>query len=187
MARAGLDPEAVVDAAAALADADGLEALALARVADRLGVRTPSLYAHIGGLADLRARLAVRGVRLLRERLLQAVAGRTRGEALRAAAEAYRDFGRAHPGLYAATQGGPASGDPQVVAAAADVVEIMLVVMRSYGLDGDAAVHGVRVLRAAVHGFVDLEGRGGFAMPVPVDVTWQRMVAMLDTGLSAGR
>jgi AcrR family transcriptional regulator len=187
MARAGLDPEAVVDAAAALADADGIDRLALARVAERLGVRTPSLYAHIGGLADLRARLAVRGARMLRERLLQAVAGRTRGEALRAAAEAYRDFGRVHPGLYAATQGGPVTGDPQVGAAAADVVAIMLAVMRGYGLEGDAAVHGVRVLRAAVHGFVDLEMSGGFAMPVPVDVTWDRLIAMLDAGLAAAR
>ena len=48
MARAGLDADAVVAAAAQLADADGLEALTLARLAAVLGIRSPSLYAHVG-------------------------------------------------------------------------------------------------------------------------------------------
>ncbi|MGI8712393.1 MAG: TetR family transcriptional regulator, partial [Solirubrobacteraceae bacterium] len=56
MPRAGLDAEAVVTAAARLADAEGLECLTLARLAQRLGVRSPSLYAHVDGLEELRAR-----------------------------------------------------------------------------------------------------------------------------------
>jgi AcrR family transcriptional regulator len=43
MPRVGLDSEAVVSAAAELADAEGLDAVTLARVAGRLGVRSPSL------------------------------------------------------------------------------------------------------------------------------------------------
>src|SRR5262249_53912537 len=58
MPRAGLDSESVVAAAAAMADEDGLEAVTLTRLAGRLGVRTPSLYAHVRGLDDLRGRLA---------------------------------------------------------------------------------------------------------------------------------
>jgi len=41
--------------AASLADADDLAQLTLARLAAALGVRTPSLYAHVDGLGDLRA------------------------------------------------------------------------------------------------------------------------------------
>ena len=47
MARAGLDGDAVVAAAAVLADAEGLEAVTLARLAADAGVRPPSLYAHV--------------------------------------------------------------------------------------------------------------------------------------------
>jgi AcrR family transcriptional regulator len=185
MARAGLDAERVVDAAAALADADGLQRLSVARIAERLGVRAPSLYAHVDGLPDLRARLAVRGARSLRDRLLQAAAGRAGRDALRATADAYRDFAREHPGLYAAIQDGSVSEVPEVQAAASAAVEIMFSVMRGYGLEGEAAVHGVRVLRAAVHGFVELQARHGFNLPVSPEVTWERMIAMLDRGLAA--
>ncbi|MGZ3638658.1 MAG: TetR family transcriptional regulator, partial [Ktedonobacterales bacterium] len=48
--RVGLDQEAVIQAAADLVDAEGLDALSLARLAEKLGVRTPSLYNHISSL-----------------------------------------------------------------------------------------------------------------------------------------
>jgi AcrR family transcriptional regulator len=44
--RRKLDREAIVDAALALADADGLEAITLKRVADRFGVTAMALYWH---------------------------------------------------------------------------------------------------------------------------------------------
>ena len=104
MPRAGLDAEAVVTAAAAVADADGLPAVTLARLAGDLGVRPPSLYAHVGGLPDLRRRLAARGARELGATLRAAATGRARGEALEALAGAYRAYALAHPGTYAAAQ-----------------------------------------------------------------------------------
>ena len=53
MPRMGLDAERVVDAAAGIADAEGLEAVTLARVAGELGVRAPSLYNHVDGRDDV--------------------------------------------------------------------------------------------------------------------------------------
>ena len=90
MPRAGLDADAVVAAAAELADADGLEAVTLARLASRLGVRAPSLYAHVDGLADLRRRIAARGALELAAELQAAAAGRAGADALLAIANAYR-------------------------------------------------------------------------------------------------
>jgi AcrR family transcriptional regulator len=42
----GLSLEQVIEAAADVADRDGLDALSLASVASALGVRPPSLYRH---------------------------------------------------------------------------------------------------------------------------------------------
>ena len=49
MPRRGLDRARVVAAAGDIADAEGLEAVTLARVAQQLGVRSPSLYNHVAG------------------------------------------------------------------------------------------------------------------------------------------
>jgi AcrR family transcriptional regulator len=184
--RAGLDTEAVVDAAEELADADGLEALSLAVVAKRLGVRAPSLYVHIAGLDDLRRRLAIRGARQLAATLQKAAVGRARDDALGAVAEAYRAYAREHPGAYAALQRAPHPDDAEGKAAAAEAVDVFVRLLRGYGIQQDDAIHATRIIRAALQGFVSLEAGGGFGLPLDVDETFARLTAVLAQGLAAG-
>jgi AcrR family transcriptional regulator len=185
MPRVGLDTEAVVRAAEQLADADGLGALTLAGLARRLGVRPPSLYAHIDGLEDLRRRLGVRGVRRLTAALQSAAAGRARREALLAVAEAYRAFAHAHPGLYAALQRAPDPDDAEAVTAAAEAVNVFGAILRGYGLEEDDAIHAIRLVRAALHGFVSLEAAEGFGLPVDLNETFVRLPILVEQGLIA--
>ncbi len=65
----GLDHEAVIQAAAELADERGVDALTLAALATRLGIRSQSLYAHVDGLDGLLRDLALHSVRLLGDEL----------------------------------------------------------------------------------------------------------------------
>jgi AcrR family transcriptional regulator len=178
MPRAGLDPEVVVSAATAIADRDGLDALTLRRLAEELGVRSPSLYAHVGGLEDLRDRIAVSAARKMARELQAAAAGRAGVDALRAVAAAYRTFAVAHRGGYSSLQ------NPRMQHEAFDeLVGVVLAVLRGYGLEGDDALHGVRIVRAALHGFVALELTGGFGMALDLDETFSRLVTSLDQGL----
>jgi AcrR family transcriptional regulator len=188
MPRSGLDSEAVVTAAAALADANGLEAVTLARLADTLGVRAPSLYVHVDGLPDLRGRLAARGARELASAVQAAAAGRARGDALAAVAEVYRAYAREHPGTYAAMQRAPElNQNPEASAAATELVDVILAVLRGYGLEGDDAVHAARIVRAALHGFALLEADEGFGIPLDLDESFARLVDVLDRGLAPAR
>jgi AcrR family transcriptional regulator len=183
MPRMGLDAERVVDAAAGIADAEGLEAVTLARVAGELGVRAPSLYNHVDGRDDVLRAIAVRGVRELTSALREAAVGRSSADALTAAARAYRAYARAHPGRYAATVAAPTRGDEEHRAAASEAVDVMLAVMRGWDLQGDDAIHAVRAFRSAVHGFVAIEAADGFGMAVDVDASFDRLVASLAGGL----
>ena len=187
MPRAGLDTEAVVAAAARIADAEGLDAATLARLAADLGIKAPSLYAHVGGLGDLRRRLGAKGARELAARLQAAAAGRARRDALDAVANAYRAYAREHPGTYAALQRPLTveADDEESAAAQAAVVDVVLAVLRGYGLEGDEAIHATRTLRAALHGFVSLEAESGFGIPLSLDESFSRLVDVLDRGLAA--
>jgi AcrR family transcriptional regulator len=51
--RPGLSPDAIVDAAVRLADAEGLEAVSMARVAAELGFTTMSLYRYVANKDEL--------------------------------------------------------------------------------------------------------------------------------------
>jgi AcrR family transcriptional regulator len=184
MARAGIDSAAVVAAAAEIADAEGLEAVTLKRLAEQLGVRPPSLYAHVGGLDDVRRRLGARGATELATTLSHAIEGRSGSDALVALAVAYRDYAREHPGTYAALQRArDLAGNDEARAAGEAVVRVALAALRSYRLEGDEAVHAVRLVRIALHGFVTLEAAGGFAMNLSADETFEQLIALLDMDL----
>ena len=179
MARAGLNTTVVVEAAAELADAEGFEAVTLSSVAGRLGVKPPSLYSHVGGLSDLRQRLAILAAVELADALTPAVAGRAGGEALREAGRAYRRYALAHPGRHAALQFVLVPGDP----AAQHAVDLLISVMRGYALEGDAAIHAVRGMRAAIYGFVALETGGGFGLPLNPEESFEWLLDVIDRGL----
>jgi AcrR family transcriptional regulator len=185
--RAGLSTATVVGAAADLADAEGLDGLTLARLASSVGVRTPSLYNHVASLDDVRRRVALVALREIGDALRDATVGRAGDDALTAMAHAYRAYARAHPGRYAATQRAPAAGDDEIATAAARAVDVLLAVLRGYGLEGDDAIHAARAVRSALHGFVLLESGGGFGIPVALDESFDRMVAALGRGLSDSR
>jgi AcrR family transcriptional regulator len=190
MPRAGLSAERVVEVAAELADRDGLEAVSLTAVAGAAGVRPPSLYAHVGGLEDLRRRLSTSGAAELAAVMRDAAVGRSREEALRSLAGAYRDYAHRHPGRYLAAQRAPRAGDPEGEAAAGAAVEVIAAVLAGWGFEGSEAIHAIRGVRATLHGFVALEAAGGFGMPEDVDESFDRLVEMLVGGLvaaSAGR
>lgn len=184
MPRAGLTAARVVEAAAAVADEVGLDRLTLAAVAERFGVALPSLYKHVDGVDGLRRDLAVLGTAELAAAITGAAVGRAGRDALAAMADAYRSFARARPGLYAATVRAPEPGDGDHEAAARAALDVVFAVMRGYGIEGDEAVHAVRVLRAAFHGFVTTEAAGGFGMPQSVDESYRRLVAVLDGAFS---
>jgi AcrR family transcriptional regulator len=176
----------LVAVAGDIADDTGWDRLTLAAVADRVGVRLPSLYKHIESLDGLRRDVCVAAVEDLAATLSAAAVGKAGADALRSVAVAYRDFARRHPGRYAATVRAPASGDTEHTAAADSVLRIVFAVLAGYGLTGTAAVDAARALRSALHGFVALETAGGFGLPRGVDRSFGRLVAGLDAALRAG-
>jgi AcrR family transcriptional regulator len=185
MPRVGLTSERVIDEAAALADEVGLDGLVLSAIAARVGVAQPSLYKHVSGLAAVRRELAVRGVRELRAELLAATAGKARGDALRALADAYRAYAHAHPGCYEASIVAPEPGDAEHVQASEESLAVVAAVLAGYGITGTDAVDAIRAVRAALHGYAVLERSGGYRMPGDLDRGFERLVTMLDDALSS--
>ncbi|GHO57448.1 TetR/AcrR family transcriptional regulator [Ktedonobacter robiniae] len=177
--RAGLEYDAIVKAAATLADEHGLHMVTMAMLAAHLGVRTPTLYHYFTGLAGLQRALALWGLQEMTEQLGQAVMGKAGDDAVVALAHTLRDFGRTRPGLYEATARAPEPGDAEWQEAGRRVVEIALRALGAYTLSQEDALHAVRMVRSLVHGCVTLETAGGFGLPLDVDETFKRLLDLL--------
>lgn len=190
MPRAGLTRAAVTEVALDLVDEagfTGFDSLTLAAVASRAGVAVPSLYKHVGSLADLRRLVATESVTDLTRALAAATIGRAGPEALHAAADAVRAFAHEHPGRYAASQ---VAADPAVPADAelgergAETVAVLVGALRWFDLPPELTTDAIRALRSAIHGFVLLELGGGFGLPDDLDRSFALLVDTVVTGIA---
>ncbi|MBN8880980.1 MAG: WHG domain-containing protein, partial [Salana multivorans] len=82
-----------------------------------------------------------------------------------------------------ALQIAPEPDDADGQAAAEALVAVIASALRAYRLDGDDLTDAIRLVRATLHGFVDLERVGGFKQPRSLDATLARAVAALDAAL----
>ena len=181
--RRPLDTDRVIGAAAALADAEGLDKLTLTGVADALGVRQPALYRHVEGYDGLLRSLSLRGREILAQRLAEAAVGLSGDDAVAAVGHAWRAMVRDHPGIYAATDRYPCAGDAELEGAVERVLGVLSQVLRGYDLTAEDRVHAARTLRSAFHGFSHLESGDGHPLPHDPEDTFDHLVQLLCAGI----
>jgi AcrR family transcriptional regulator len=164
-------------------DAAGVDSLSLKAVADRLGVRPPSLYAHVDGLPGLRRDLAHATTVEFGEVLRDSVLGRSGAGAVRSFAGAYRAWATGFPGRYDMTLLPIDAGDAQRRTGARLALGAIQAVIRGFGIDDAGTVRAGRSLRASMDGFCRLEnlaimGRGDH------DADFDFLVEMLVDGIT---
>lgn len=186
MPRAGLGTAAVVAAGANLADEIGFLGLTMGQLAERVGVRTPSLYKHVAGQDDLHRRIAALALDEAADAIGAAIQGLAGRDALRAAARALRAFVLAHPGRYAATVGLEPTGpeDPIALAAARGLAPFTAV-LRGFDLAPAELTHALRALRSVFHGFATIEAAGGYQWSTGTDESFEWLIDLVDLGLRA--
>jgi AcrR family transcriptional regulator len=180
MARAGITGERLTRTAAELADEIGFDGVTVSAVARRLGVKDPSLYAHIDNGRELKVRVALLALEEMADQAAAALAGRAGKDALVAFANAYRDYAKKHPGRYASAQ---FELDPETAAnsAAPRHAGMMRAILLGYDLPEPEQTDAVRFLGSTFHGYVSLELAGGFRhTPREADASWAWALDNLD-------
>ena len=175
----------IVAAARTLLEEDGLEAVTMATVAARVGVRPPSLYKHVRDRGALLEAVAADAAGELGRVLAGAAEGESDpGARVAALADAYRAFAHRAPRAASIlfTDLGPGTGAPLEVAAEA----ARPVVEAAAALVGPAeALSAARVLTSFAYGFTSMEGAGAFRLGGDVDDAFRLGVDTLVVGLRA--
>ena len=186
MPRAGLDAATVTEAGARLADEVGLSQLSMGVLAERLGVKAPSLYKHVTGQADLIHRIAVLGANELGDTIGDAIQGRAGSDALVAGAQAVRTYVKEHPGRYTAVNTArPTGPEDPFIPASNRALGPLAAVLRGYQLPPALEVHALRMLRSVLHGFAALEMADAFQLDTDIDDSFTWMIDFIDRGLQA--
>ncbi|WP_439675565.1 TetR/AcrR family transcriptional regulator [Embleya sp. MST-111070] len=170
----------IVAAARELLEGEGPEAVSMRRIAERIGIKAPSLYKHFADKSAVESALIAQAMAELAEALEAAeagsagaggsagsAAGGSRLERITALAGAYRAYALAHPDLYRLM-----SGQPLDRAALPSGLEERAAapLMRAVGGDHDAA----RAVWGFAHGMVSLELAGRFPPGADLSGAWAR-------------
>ena len=125
----------------------------MSMLAERLGVRPPSLYKHVGGLDALHGAGLRAFSRDLADALRRGAAG---GSRLRGHRRRRGDSGTTPASTRAATATclRPRPDDEEHARASGEVLSVLLEVLAGYGITGgDDAVDAARLVRSTLHGF----------------------------------
>ena len=91
-----------------------------------------------------------------------------------------------HPGLNDSFLPAPTPDqDPELAAALREPVGVIGSVLAGMDVDPNAVIPLIRALRASVHGFVDLELRGGFGLPDDIDDSFSTTIDLVIEAIAA--
>lgn len=183
LSKTRLSRAVVIDRAAVIADAEGIDAVTLSRIAHDAGVKQPALYRHVTGIEELWMLLSLRARDILVSQLNEAIANTEREKSVLAAAHAWRTFVQQHPGLYSATDRVPSVGDADVELSLTRVVAALTAALDGYALTNAQRAHCARSLRSALHGFCVLEKDMGHPEPFAIDNSLVQMVKLFCRGI----
>jgi AcrR family transcriptional regulator len=187
-AHAQTSQSAIIAAARDLLEEGGLEAVSMAGVAERVGIRAPSLYHRFDDRADLLVAVATEAALDLGRVLADAVAEAGADPAMRldALAAAYRSFALATPRasalLFAGTAPDVAPTPDAQAEAAEPVVDVAQAIVGAAG-----TLAASRVLTAFAYGFVSMESAGAFRSGGDVEEAYRLGIAALRSGLEQAR
>jgi AcrR family transcriptional regulator len=173
----------IVRAGRELLESDGLSGLTMQAVAERVGVRAPSLYKRVNSRDELIALVANAVVDDLGTRLGAVAGGSDPYRDLAELAREFRSFAQAHPAGYRLMF---ASTAPATDALARAVAPVMRVVTEIAG--PDEALEGARLFTAWANGFLSMELSGAFHLGGDLDRAYEFGIERLARALRpAGR
>jgi AcrR family transcriptional regulator len=164
----------IVEIALELLEQDGADGLSMRRLADRIGIRAPSIYKHLADKQQLEAAIISVGFEQQAEAFETAVEGVA--DRLDALARAYRAFATRHPHLYRLMTEHELQRElltPGVEARAGRTV------YEAVGRDADLA----RAVWAFAHGMTILELDRRFPADADLDAAWSRGIRAFAGGV----
>lgn len=152
-----LTRDIIVQTASAIADQEGLNKVTLKRIAQELGIRSPSLYNHINSLDDLWREIAHTGMKTMNYEMKESVLGKSGNTAVKATGAAYLTYMIAHPGIYEAIQWAVWHGTRETEQLFEVYTEFLKKLILSLDLKNGNIEEIVTVLTGVLHGYTTMQ------------------------------
>ena len=164
----------IIEVCVEMIDKDGFQNLSVKTIADRLGIKPPSLYKHFqGGLDEIK--------------IAKSAVGKSREEGLKAMCYALREFAHDHPGVFEAICWHNSYTSELNNEITKGVISSLYSILDSLEFSETRKMHVLRSLRGLVEGFSMLEVPGSFGDEISLDESFAYGVEALISGIMKGQ
>lgn len=185
MGRAGLNKAKVIEAAAMLANDMGLEEVTLKKLADTLGIQTPSLYSHIRSFDDLKEGIMNYGWNQLEKTMIKEAVGISGINAVRAMCNSFYEFATENPGVFEAMLWYNKYKDDDSNQATENMFFVLYKVFESLNVPEKLVGHLIRTFRSFLQGFAMLVNNKAFGDSASIKESFDISVEILILGIEA--
>lgn len=176
MQKRNLTKEKIIQTAFLLADEIELNQVTFPKIAEKLGIKYPSLYNHFTNMEHLKIEMTIYLLKELNLRLMQRLIGKSGETAIKEFAYAYRDFAFQNKTAYGLFMNILSTKNKEVISLAKETNGITYQILEFYIQDESYLIHKSRALRSLLHGFVSLCFLGYFQNGVNLEDSFELMV-----------
>jgi AcrR family transcriptional regulator len=168
----------VIAAAIACIDAEGASALGVSRVARELGIKPPAIYKHLENGADLQRSTAIALWQQYLAKCQQMMAGRSiTKDLLKQLGHFTRNFAKTCPARYQVMmQVQLQPDDAEAGATIQQVLQFLQQALNAYDLSETQLIDVMRMVNAAIYGFISLEQAGLMTLQRSTDESYEVML-----------
>lgn len=176
MQKRNLTKEKITQAAFSLADEIGLNQVTFPKLAEKLGIKYPSLYNHFSNIVDLKIGMTVYLLNDLNSSLMKRLIGKSGEAAIKEFANAYCEFAFENRTAYGLFMDIPSTENEETYRLAKETTDIIGKILNFYIKDKTKLTHKCRALRSLLHGFVSLYSFGYFHGETSLEESFQSMI-----------
>lgn len=176
MQKRNLNKEKIIEVSFELADEISIEQVTFQKIAQKLGIKYPSLYNHFANMDTLRKEMTIYLTKKLNLKLMEELIGKSGEDAIRSFAYTYKNFAFTHKTGYRLFMNIASTEDPELLALVSETNAILTKTLLPYVVDETDCIHKKRTLRSLLHGFISMNFLGYFQCPVNLDDSFSYMI-----------
>ena len=185
MSKNNINEEIIIETAASIVNEIGFENLSLKIIAEKLNIKSPSLYNHISSLDEIKSKLMVYGWKQMEERMIDSAVGVSGYEALRNMCNVFFDYATSNKGVFTAMLWYNKFENDEKEKATERLFNIIFKIMKSLDISDANINHIIRTLRAFLEGFSLLVNNNAFGNPISIKESFDLSLEVIINGIKS--
>ena len=185
MTRNNINDELIIEVSAKLSNEVGLDNLSLKMIAEKLNIKSPSLYNHIKRLEEIKKKIMIYGWKQMEQEMITSAVGVSGYDALRNMCNAFYEYATNNKGIFSSMLWYNKYENNESNEATTRLFNIVFKIMKPLNISDENINHIIRTLRSFLEGFSLLVNNNSFGHEVSIKESFDLSLEIIINGIKS--